>query len=311
MLAPALLERGVEQAGGVGVVVDGEVALAAGFVDSGAAPEHLVEEDGRLDVAEPDEVLQAGDVDAGGDQVDGGGDEGASAAAAQVGEQIAAALRGASEGVGLGWRLAVRAAPFDVLVVDRLHDSVGVGDAVAEDQGLLMRAAGFEQALEEVGGHCADAVGQQQVEFERAGAVLLAQVFERAVVAAGRFADARALEALALDARETIEGVSGPDIRLDDLHRGKIAVLHGLGDGVLVDGLAEVVAVVGGDAQVVALVDIKRVAGVDVARRGGEADLHGVGVALEHFAPLAPGGAVALVDDDVAEVVLGVVLGEE
>ena len=256
--------------------------------------------------------MQAGDVDAGGDQVDSGGDEGASSAATQVGEQIAAAFRGAGEGVGFNAVFAVRAAPFDVQVVDRLHDGVGVGDAVAEDQGFLVRAAGFEQALKEVGGHCADAVGQQQVEFERAGAVLLAQVFEQAVVAAGGFADARTLEAIALNALEAIEGVGGPDIGLDDLHRGKIAVLHGLGDGVLVDGLAEVVAVVGGDAQVVDVVDIERiVVNVNVARRGGEADLHRVGVALEHFAPLAPGGAVALVDDDVAEVVFGVVPGKE
>ena len=49
----------------------------------------------------------------------------------------------------------------------------------------------------------------------------------------------------------------------------------------------------------------------ELARRGGQADLDGVGVAGQHLRPLAPGRAVALVDDDVAEVVLGVVRGQE
>ena len=78
-----------------------------------------------------------------------------------------------------------------------------------------------------------------------------------------------------------------------------------------VDGLAEVVVVVARDALVVVGVDVLRALGRhDLAGRGGEADVDGVAVAGEHGAPLAPRRAVALVDDDVAEVVLAVVAVE-
>ena len=49
----------------------------------------------------------------------------------------------------------------------------------------------------------------------------------------------------------------------------------------------------------------------DLTRRGGQADLYGVRVAGQHLRPLAPGRAVALVNDDVAEEVGRVVRGQE
>ena len=48
-----------------------------------------------------------------------------------------------------------------------------------------------------------------------------------------------------------------------------------------------------------------------LARRGGQTDVDGVGVALQHLGPAAPGGAVALVDDDDAEGILAVMLGKK
>ena len=97
-------------------------------------------------------------------------------------------------------------------------------------------------------------------------------------------------------------------LALDDLAGGEIAVFLGLDQRVFVDRLAEILVVVGGDLLVLGRGVLRF---LQLARRGGEADVDGVGVALEHLRPAAPGGAVALVDDDDAEGILAVVLGEE
>ena len=52
-------------------------------------------------------------------------------------------------------------------------------------------------------------------------------------------------------------------------------------------------------------------AGAQFTRGGGQADVHGLRVASQHFAPAAPGRAVALVDDDHAEGVFTVVAAQE
>src|SRR5437667_1540197 len=50
---------------------------------------------------------------------------------------------------------------------------------------------------------------------------------------------------------------------------------------------------------------------LNFARRGSQANLHGVGISGEDLRPFAPRGAVALVNDDVAEIIFGIERGEE
>ena len=102
-------------------------------------------------------------------------------------------------------------------------------------------------------------------------------------------------------------------VALDDVAGSKEAVLLPLRDRVLVGGLAEIADVVSGDLPVLLHAFIVRTALIDGQRAGcsGQANLYGFRVALKDQAPLAPCRAVALVDDDVTEVVLGVVLDQE
>ena len=86
-------------------------------MEAGAPAHHLIEGDGRVEVAEEDDVVDAGHVDAGAEEVDGGGYEVVGAAAPEVGQEVVAPTRGgALEGVGLNaypFVLAGRA-PLDV-----------------------------------------------------------------------------------------------------------------------------------------------------------------------------------------------------
>ena len=100
------------------------------------------------------------------------------------------------------------------------------------------------------------------------------------------------------------------DIPADDLAGREVAVLDPLRDAVFVYRLAEVADVIGGDLGVGPSLG-GALGELDLPRGGGEADLDRLGVAGEDLRPLAPGRAVALVDDDVAEVVLRIMGREE
>ncbi len=95
-----------------------------------------------------------------------------------------------------------------------------------------------------------------------------------------------------------------------DFARGEVAVLDALRHVVFINRLAEVFAVVGIDLQVGGCL-LGFLGDFDFARRGGEANLHGVRVAREHLRPFAPCGAMALINDDVAEIIFGIERGQE
>ena len=59
-------------------------------MEAGAPSDHLVEGDGRVEVAEEDDVVDAGRVDAGAEEVDGGGDEVVGTAAPEIGQKVVA-----------------------------------------------------------------------------------------------------------------------------------------------------------------------------------------------------------------------------
>ena len=112
-------EVGAEQVGDVGVVVEPELVFLRLFVDAGAAPDHLVELDRRLQVAEEHHGVEPLDVHAGLQQVHGAGDEGALAGAAHRLDHVGAVVGAAHalEGVVVLGRLPVLLAPADVEVV--------------------------------------------------------------------------------------------------------------------------------------------------------------------------------------------------
>jgi len=293
-------EVAAEQPDHVGVVVQAEHELAAGFVDAGAAADHLVKDDGGFQVAEEHDVAHAGRVHPGGKQVDGGGDEPGREAAAQVGHHlVAAAQRGALEGVGLGALPLVGTAPVGIAVVQVGGDAVGMGIRRAEDDGFLLRSAGFQQVLEQIVAHGDDPLGDLQF-----GVVVVG------VVGVADFAGLRTgagIDALGLVRDDFLleqTGFVDADPALLDFAGGEVAVLDALRQRVFVHRFAEVADVVGADLQVF-------LGAGEFARSGGEADLEGVRIAGEDFRPGAPGRAVAFVDDDVTEVVLRVMPAHE
>ena len=100
--------------------------------------------------------------------------------AAQVGQLVvAAAGGGAFEGVRLQPLLAVFGAPLGVEVVHAGGHVVGVAVAGAEDDGLLLGAAGLQEVVEQVLAHGQDAVGQQDAVFVLGLLVAFAQARRR------------------------------------------------------------------------------------------------------------------------------------
>jgi hypothetical protein len=295
-----------EEAGGVGVVKDAEHELVGGRMETGAAADHLVEGDGRADVLEKDDVADAGDVDAGCEELDGGGDKMGAGGAAKVGQVLRAASRGgALEGVGVAALAAVLGAPGGVEVVHLAGDVVGVAIADAEDDRLLLGTAGVQEVVEEIPAHGEDAIGQEDIVFVAGSGVVLLYLVAHQLAAGGGIDWSPGHDLVDVDAR-----VIQVDAAAHDLAGGQVAVFDALGHVVFVDRLAEIADVVGGDLGV----GLRLFGGgavFELARGGGEADLDGVGVAGEDLGPLAPGGAVALVDDDVAEIVLGVEGGQK
>ena len=148
-------EVGAEQVGDAGVVVEPELVFLRLFVDAGAAPDHLVELDGRLQVAEEHHGVQALDVHAGLQQIHGAGDEGAFAGAAHGLDHVGAVVGAAHalEGVVVLGRLAVAPCTSARRGCSSAGHAVGVDFAGAEDDDLLLRPAVLAQQLEQVGAH--------------------------------------------------------------------------------------------------------------------------------------------------------------
>lgn len=100
------------------------------------------------------------------------------------------------------------------------------------------------------------------------------------------------------------------DVPAHDLAGRKIAILDALGDVIGVDRLAEVADVVGADSLVLTRL-IGSLCELQSAGRGREPNLYRIRVAQQHLEPFAPGRAMTLVDDDMAEIVRRVELAEE
>lgn len=254
-----------------------------GRVQPSAAPDHLVEGDGRADVPEEYDVADGGDVDARREEIHRGGDEVAAGGAAQVGHQVAAgAGRRALECVGLQARPPVAGAPGGVEVVQGGGHVVRVAIPGAEDDRLLRRPAGGQQLVEEILGHGLHAIRQEYAVFEGRGIVADAGLAHRQ-----GFPGEGVGERLVLQVGPVDAGGVQVDVAADDLACGQIAVLDPLGHVVLVNRLAEVRHVIGGEAEI--LLGLRALFGrLEPAWGGREADLDRVGIAGEDEAPLAP-----------------------
>lgn len=184
--------------------------------------------------------------------------------------------------------------------------------ASAEDDRLLLRPAGRQEVLEEVASHRGHALGQQQAVLEGGG--LVAHPGRHPAHRRSGVGIAQGLVAQIVLVHSALAVGPGlvvqEDVAPEDLARRQVAVLDALAHVVLVDRRPEMGAVVRGDLRVG-----QRLPGplgdLESPRGRGQADLHRPGIPGEHLRPLAPGRAVALVDDDVAEVVLRVVRGQE
>jgi hypothetical protein len=184
--------------------------------------------------------------------------------------------------------------------------------ASAKDDGLLLGPAGRQQIVEQVLRHGGHALREEQSVLE-GGRVIASSRRDPANRLAGvGIAQGLALEIFLIHAGLALVPwlVIEEDVASYDLAGGEVAVLDALSHVVLVDGLAEVAEVVGIDLAV-GLGLTAPLAHLELSRGRRQADLHGIRVAREHLGPLAPGRAVALVDDDMAEVVHGVVRDQE
>ena len=97
-------------------------------------------------------------------------------------------------------------------------------------------------------------------------------------------------------------------LEADDFTSRQITVLLGLNQGVFIHRLAKILEVIGfdfgiGGGLLFALAQL--------ALRGGQADMDGIGIALQHFRPTPPSRAVAFVNDNHREGVFRVIVGQE
>ena len=179
--------------------------------------------------------------------------------------------------------------------------------ADAEDDDLLLRAAMFAKAVEEVLAHGGDALGQQEVAIEVSRLIAILEV-SGLDVAAGPGVHG-------LGGEDLLAGEASPVYgwpELDDLAGGQVTIFLGLNQAVFIDGFAKVLDVMGGDLFVRVGLGFARPFGcLQFTRRGREPDLNGLGIAPEDLGPAAPGRAVALVDDNDGKGILGVVFRQE
>ena len=93
-----------------------------------------------------------------------------------------------------------------------------------------------------------------------------------------------------------------------DLGGRKVAIADALHVGVFIDGFAEIVEIVrhrGGLLDLLFRLLVVGFGQLELARRGGQADVDGGVIGLEEFGPVAPRAAVALVYDNDVEVMGG------
>ena len=228
---------------------------------------------------------------------------------------VAVRFRRALKGVGIEAFFAQCSGVGGEEVVHLGGDEVGVPVGGTEDDGLLAhaqrRAVGGavnhigEHLLEEVAAHGLDSVGEDDLLLEVVGVVAVGDLL-RSERLSGVGVSGVLLDDFSKREAACVEVHEGEF----DVHRREIAVLHRLTDFVLVDWRAEPRVVVGGDGGV-GLGFGGVFGGSKLARRGSEADLHRVGIHRQHLGPLAPRRTVALVDDDVGEVVGWIVFREE
>ena len=153
------VELGVLELAGAGVVEDREVALVDVLAEPGAAPLHLLVEDGALQRAHEDDVLDVRRIEAGGQQVDG--DSHARLARPDLGE-VALELVAVALGSGDARSVVVVAGePAQLL----RHES-GVRVVDAEDDGLLVAQLVLAERLPEVFGDGAGAIRHADVALE-------------------------------------------------------------------------------------------------------------------------------------------------
>ncbi len=183
--------------------------------------------------------------------------------------------------------------------------------AGAEDDRFLLGSAGAQEQMEQVLAHFPDAVGHLQLFLERACLITPGQL---AII--HLFAGQGVRDLFLLQVRLAYTGlffglrlVVQEDITLDHFTGSQVAVIHPLRHVIFIDRLAEIMDVVGCD-----LLVFRAFVPIDpgqLARCGGQADLDRLRVALQDQRPLAPGRAVALVHDDVGEIIFGIVVCQE
>ena len=299
-------EVGAEEVGDTSVVVEPELVFLGFLMDARAAPDHLVKLDRGVQVTEENHGVEPLDVHAGLQQVYGAGDEGSLAGAAHRLDHVRAVVGAAHalEGVVVLRLALVVAAPADVEVVHLHGHAVGMNLARAKDDDLLLWAAVLAEQFEKIGAHGRSPHVDEQLVIEiLAGVVVLGQLFLSDGLAG---LDVGGLGGEHFGLGEDF-GVDGR-LALDDFAGGEVAVFLRLNQRVFIDRLAKILVVVGGDLGVFVGLGLRL---AKLARRGGQADVNRLGVALEHLGPLAPGGPMTLVDDDDAEGVFRVMLRQK
>jgi hypothetical protein len=110
-------------------------------MDAGTTSHHLVELDGRLQIAEEDHRTEPFDIDARFKQIDGAGNESTFTGTAHGFDHISPVVRSthALEGIAILGRLALVLAPAGIEIVHLHGYPVRVNLAVAENDHLLFR----------------------------------------------------------------------------------------------------------------------------------------------------------------------------
>ena len=268
------VKLGVFELARAGIIEDGEVALVDVLAESGAAPLHLLVEDGAAQRPDKDDVLDVGCIVAGGQQIDG--DRHARFAGADDGEvalQLVAVALGSGDAGG-------------VIVIARetaqlLRHEGGMRVVDAEDDGLLVAQTVLAENLPKVFGNGPCAIRHADVALKVRCRIVLA-------VGAG--------VAILIDVGDTF---------LEQV-RHEVAILDGLLEAVGVDGIAEILI---GVAPLL-LIGQRPGGFLQLARSGRKTQLKRAAEMLQHAEPVAKAGAVTLVDHHKIEEIRVVVLVE-
>ena len=201
--------------------------------------------------------------------------------------------------------LAIRSAPRVVQIVHRDCNVVRVAIRRAKDNRLLFGSTCCQQILEQILGHRDHTIRQQDAFFKCRLVVPFLQLSVR-----DRFACVRVRRM----ARQHIVNRDARIVQiystLLNLARRQVSILDPLHHRVFVRGLAKMPEIVRADFGV-GFRFFRFLGENDLARRRRQSDLHRIGIAREDFRPLAPRRAMTFINDDVAEIVDGVILKEK